>query len=197
MVAHQREVDAATTAALEREREANARMQSMDRAKNELISTISHELRTPLTSIVGYVELLEDGADLPDAHRADLLARVSRNADRLLALAKDVLRIAAVDEQEWVPDKQLIDLRDCVLAAQDAAVIPATRHDELKVIVEVPDETVPVHADPQEIERVVFNFVSNAIKFSPGPGTIRIWLATMGETATDLGGGHRPRHLPR
>ncbi len=183
MVAHQREVDAATKAALEREREANARMQSMDRAKNELISTISHELRTPLTSIVGYVELLEDGAELPDDHRADLLARVSRNADRLLALAKDVLRIAAVDEQEWVPDKQLIDLRDCVLAAQDAVVIPATRHDELKVIVEVPDETVPVHADPQEIERVVFNFVSNAIKFSPGPGTIRIWLATMGETA--------------
>jgi len=172
-----------TSAALEREREANVRMQSMDRAKNELISTISHELRTPLTSIVGYVELLEDGTDLPDEHRADLLGRVSRNADRLLALAKDVLRIAAVDERDWVPDKQLIDLRKCVLAAQDAAVIPAPRQDELKVIVEVPDEAVTVHADPQEIERVVFNFVSNAIKFSPGPGTVRVWLATLGGMA--------------
>ena len=70
MVAHQREVEAATSAALAREREANVRMQSMDRAKNELISTISHELRTPLTSIVGYVELLEDDMDLPaDASR--------------------------------------------------------------------------------------------------------------------------------
>ena len=183
MVAQQREVEAATTAALEREREANARMQSMDRAKNELISTISHELRTPLTSIVGYVELLEDGTDMQDDHRADLLARVSRNADRLLALAKDVLRIAAVDEREWVPHKQLIDLRTCALAAQDAAVIPATRQDELKVTVDVPDQAVTVHADQQEIERVVFNFVSNAIKFTPGPGTVRVWLATLGGTA--------------
>jgi len=183
MVAHQREVEVATSAALERELEANARMQSMDRAKNELISTISHELRTPLTSIVGYVELLEDGTDAADEHRADLLARVSRNADRLLALAKDVLRIAAVDERDWVPDKRLIDLRACVLAAQDAAVIPASRHEELQVTVEVPDQAVTVHADPQEIERVVFNFVSNAIKFTPGPDTIRVWLATSGGMA--------------
>ena len=100
ILAQQREVEAATSAALEREREANLRMQTMDRAKNELISTISHELRTPLTSIMGYVELLGEGTDLPDDHRADILARVSRNADRLLALAKDVLRIAAVDQRE-------------------------------------------------------------------------------------------------
>jgi signal transduction histidine kinase len=183
MVAQQREVEVATSVALEREREANVRMQSMDRAKNELISTISHELRTPLTSIVGYVELLEDGADLGDDRRVDLLARVSRNADRLLGLAEDVLRIAAVDEEEWVPDLRLIDLRECVLAAQDAAVVPASRHEDLKVVVEVPDQPVPVHADAAEIERVVFNFVSNAIKFSPGPGTVRVWLATLGATA--------------
>lgn len=183
MVAHQREVEAATSAALEREREANVRMQSMDRAKNELISTISHELRTPLTSIVGYVELLEDDASLGSERRADLLGRVSRNADRLLALAKDVLRIAAVDEREFMPDKQLIDLRDCVLAAQDAAVVPASRHDELKITVEVPNRPVPAFVDAQEIERVVFNFVSNAIKFTPGAGSVRVWLATLGATA--------------
>lgn len=183
MLAHQLEVEAATAAALQRERDANVQMQSMDRAKNELIGTISHELRTPLTSIVGYVELLEDDMDLPPERRADLLARVSRNAERLLVLAKDVLRIAAVDEAEWVPDKQLIDLRTCVLAARDAAVVPSTRRQELRVRVEVPPKAVTVHADPREIERVVFNFVSNAIKFSPGPGTIRVWLATLGPTA--------------
>lgn len=183
MVAHQIEVEAATSAALEREREANVRMQSMDRAKNELISTISHELRTPLTSIVGYIELLEDDIDLPSASRADLLGRVSRNAERLLALAKDVLRIAAVDEHEWEPTKEMIDLRRCVLSAQDAAVVPSSRRAELTVRVEVPDHDVLVHADPQEIERVVFNFVSNAIKFSPGPGTVRVWLTTIGSTA--------------
>lgn len=183
MLAHQLEVEAATAAALERERDANVQMQSMDRAKNELISTISHELRTPLTSIVGYVELLEDDIDLPPEHRADLLARVSRNAERLLFLAKDVLRIAAVDEAEWVPDKKMIDLRTCVRAARDAAVVPSARRQELQVWVEVPAKAVPVYADQQEIERVVFNFVSNAIKFSPGPGTIRVWLATLGSTA--------------
>ena len=183
MLAHQVEVEAVTAAALERERAANVQMQSMDRAKNELISTISHELRTPLTSIVGYVELLEDDLDLPAELRADLLARVSRNAERLLFLAKDVLRIAAVDEAEWVPDKKMIDLRTCVLAARDAAVVPSARQQELQVWVEVPTEAVPVFADQLEIERVVFNFVSNAIKFSPGPGTIRVWLATLGATA--------------
>lgn len=183
MLAHQVEVEAVTAAALERERAANVQMQLMDRAKNELISTISHELRTPLTSIVGYVELLEDDINLPAERRADLLARVSRNAERLLFLAKDVLRIAAVDEAEWVPDKKMIDLRTCVLAARDAAVVPSTRRHELEVRVEAPSHAVHVYADQQEIERVVFNFVSNAIKFSPGPGTIRVWLATLGSTA--------------
>ncbi|PUA79578.1 ATP-binding protein [Nocardioides currus] len=183
MVAQQREVEEATSAALAREREANVQMQAMDRAKNELISTISHELRTPLTSIVGYVELLEDGDDLPEARRADLLARVSRNADRLLTLARDVLRIAALDQDEWAPRRQLIDLRACVQAAQDTAAIPAARHGELTVGVEVPDHPVEVHADQQEIERVVVNFVSNAIKFTPGRGSICIRLATRGDTA--------------
>ncbi len=169
----------ATAAALEREREANSRMHSMDRAKNEMISTISHELRTPLSSIVGYVELLQDGMDLPEQRRADLLARVARNADRLLALARNVLLVAAVDERKWVPYKRLIDLREVVLAAQDAAVVPAGRHD-LHVSIKVPEEPMHVHADTQEIERVVINFVSNAIKFSPDPGTIHVRLATMG-----------------
>lgn len=182
MVAQERAVETATAAALEREREANGRMQSMDRAKNEMISTISHELRTPLSSIVGYVELLQDGIDLPEKHRADLLSRVSRNADRLLALAKNVLLVAAVDEREWVPDKRLMDLRDCVVAAQDAAVVPERRSD-LHVAIEVPEHPVHVHADPQEIERVVINFVSNAIKFSPGSGVICVRLTTVGETA--------------
>lgn len=49
--------------------------------------------------------------------------------------------------------------------------------------VEVPSRAVLVYADQQEIERVVFNFVSNAIKFTPGPGTIRVWLSTLGSTA--------------
>lgn len=193
MVAHQREVEAATSAALAREREANVRMQSMDRAKNELISTISHELRTPLTSIVGYVELLEDDADLPAAHRADLLGRVSRNADRLLSLAKDVLRIAAVDDRAWVLNMELIDLRECMVAAQEAAVVLAARQGELELIVDIPAEPVLVHADTHEVERVVFNFVSNAIKFTPVPGTVSIALVVTGPLArisvTDSGLG--------
>ncbi len=182
MVAQQRSVEAATAVALEREREANSRMHEMDRAKNEMISTISHELRTPLSSIVGYVELLQDGADLPQQRRDDLLARVARNADRLLALARNVLLVAAVDERKWVPFKQLIDLRDVVQAAQDTAVVPERRQD-LRITIEMPDEPMHVHADTQEIERVVINFVSNAIKFSPEQGTIHMRLATLGSSA--------------
>ncbi|HXH79350.1 ATP-binding protein [Nocardioides sp.] len=178
MVAQQREVEAATVAALHLERAANRRMHSMDQAKNEMISTISHELRTPLSSIVGYVEVLQDSIDLPGHDRADMLARVSRNADRLLSLAENVLLVSAIDERVWAPDKRLIDLRDCLQAAQDAAVVPEGRSD-LRVDIQVPQHPLHVHADQQEIERVILNFVSNAIKFSPGAGTVRVRLATV------------------
>ena len=185
MVAHQREVEAATSAALEREREANVRMQSMDRAKNELISTISHELRTPLTSIVGYVELLEDDADLaarPSGRPAGSGLRATPTG--LLALAKDVLRIAAVDEREFGSRQAAhrpARLRRWRRRTRPSSPLLATTSSRSPS--RCPTAPVPVHADAQEIERVVFNFVSNAIKFTPGPGTVRVWLATLGATA--------------
>ena len=179
LLAQQQEVEQATAGALQREQEANARMLAADRDKTELISTISHELRTPLTSIVGYVELLEEDRELADDLRADLLGRVSRNADRLLALAEDVLTIAAIDQRELVPDRRVIDLRGCAMAAQDAAVVPEGRRNEVTLVVDVPPDPVEAFADPQQIDRVVLNFVSNAIKFTVGVGTVTVRLEAL------------------
>ncbi|QIK76409.1 ATP-binding protein [Nocardioides piscis] len=163
----------ATSLGLERQRAL-----STHRAKDALINTLSHELRTPLTSIVGSVELLTGDMDMAADERSDLQSRVSRNAERLLSMADNMLTLAAMDQREWTPDRRLTDLRECVLAAREAVAVPAERVSDLRVHFDVPDEPVPVVADCRAIERVVFNLLSNAIKYTPGPGSVHVRLTT-------------------
>ena len=171
-------VSFATAVGLERHR-----AMRVDQAKDALISTMSHELRTPLTSIVGTVELLDGEADMSEAERADLQARVSRNAARLVQLADDMLSLTQMDQREWRPHLQFVDLRDCVLAVRDGVAIPRERRDELRVVVEVPDGPVKALVDPRAIERVLFNLVGNAVKYTLGPGTVRVDLHVERTTA--------------
>ena len=101
--------------ALETERQAVERLREVDQVKDAFVSSVSHELRTPITSIVGYLEMLEEGefGDL-NAAQADAVRRVSSNSRRLLSLIDDLLTLSRVQDDGLGLVDRAFDLREVV-----------------------------------------------------------------------------------
>ncbi len=119
------EAQAALVEALRAERTAVERLREVDRVKDSFVGSVSHELRTPITSIVGYLEMLEDGAfgEL-SAAQGDAVRRVSANSSRLLRLIDDLLTLSRVEDDGLVLAARALDLRALVRAGYDV-VSPA------------------------------------------------------------------------
>ncbi len=163
--------------ALRREREVVARLKDLDRAKDDFVSTVSHELRTPMSSIIGSAEMLEEGMLgelLPEQQR--MVNVISRNGDRLLALADDLLVLATFDHESWQDLDSEVDLREVVdESAHAIASMLATR--KLDVTFALPPDPVMVNGDATHLERAVTNLLSNAVKFTLDGGSIVVSLA--------------------
>ena len=142
--------------------------------KTEFVSTVSHELRTPLTSIKGYVDLVLDGeaGELGET-QLEYLGIVKENSDRLVKLINDLLDISRIESGRVHLKIEPVDLSDVV-----ADVVGTLRavldqgHVDLKI--DLPDDLPPVAADEHRVGQVITNLVSNAIKYSPGGGTVRV-----------------------
>ncbi|MGZ4447668.1 MAG: sensor histidine kinase [Nocardioides sp.] len=150
------------------------RLQEVDRHKDAFVSNVSHELRTPLTSIAGYLELVVDGAfgAVPDAlHQAVSVA--IRNTDRLRLLVEDLLTLSAYDARTVVPDLSELDLGDVVAECYKSAY-PSLTGRRLDVDVQVVSDLRRINADRSQVERVVTNLLTNAVKFTPDGGRILV-----------------------
>jgi PAS domain S-box-containing protein len=181
--------------ALRREREVVSRLKDLDRAKDDFVSTVSHELRTPMSSIIGSAEMLGEGMLgelLPEQER--MVNVISRNGDRLLALADDLLVLATFDHESWQDLDSEIDLRSVVdESAHAVAAMLATR--DLDITYAMPAVPVMVNGDATHLERAVTNLLSNAVKFTLDGGSIVVSLeiepmrrtAVLSVTDTGLG----------
>ena len=171
-VTEQRHSQMMLMAALEKERMAADRLRQLDSAKNEFVSTVSHELRTPVTSIVGYTEMLADGSMVePDPSQVPLLDTIARNGQRLIALCNDLLTLAGLDTlgTEW--DRAPVDLCELARHTEDS-LRPLLRGRDLAVAFDVPDRPLRVLGDAIQLERVMLNLISNAVKFTPDAGSV-------------------------
>jgi signal transduction histidine kinase/CheY-like chemotaxis protein len=149
--------------------------------KNEFVSTVSHELRTPLTSIKGYVDLILDGdAGEVDEIQREFLGIVKENADRLVALINDMLDISRIESGRVVLKIEPIHATDVVAGTVDSfrAVLEQTSR---VVKVRVPEGLPRVAADRDRVGQVLMNFVSNALKYSPGGGDVVISAKHVGD----------------
>lgn len=169
----QRAHDALRTA-LEREHAAVQRLREIDRVKQDLVSNVSHELRTPITSIAGYSELLSDGAlgDL-SAQQAEVVARIERNTTRLTLLVEDLLTLSRAESGQLGLERGHLDLREIAREAMELAEDFAVGR-ELHLHLDPDPTPVRVHADAREVERVLINLISNAVKFTPDGGTVEV-----------------------
>ncbi len=161
---------------LEHQRVAVARLQELERVKGDFVSTVSHELRTPITSIIGYTEVLEDGmaGELTSA-QLDIVDRVDRNGRRLLLLVEDLLTLSQIETSRLEIQPEAIDLREVLRSAHDA-LVPTLGRRGLEVTLTLPDTPAEHEGDPRQLERMVTNLLTNAVKFTPDGGSVAIGL---------------------
>jgi signal transduction histidine kinase len=146
-------------------------MREADLVMDEFVALISHELRTPLTSIIGYLELTLDDANLTEEQRG-YLDVVDHNAARLLRLVDDMLFVAQIEAGQLEVRPSELDLaaivRQAVAEAQPRAAAAAVS------LTCDADAAVPVQADKGRMFRILDNLVSNAIKFTPAGGDVKV-----------------------
>jgi signal transduction histidine kinase len=152
--------------------EQNDRLREADRLKDEFVASISHELRTPLTSIIGYADLARDEELPEDVHR--YLHVIARNSDRLLELVNDLLFVARLQAGELSLEPDDVDLADVVDEAVQAIQPRATAKGI--VLTCVLDAVPSLHVDRGRMVQVVDHLVSNALKFTPEGGSVRVSL---------------------
>ncbi|QCB95370.1 PAS domain S-box protein [Cellulomonas shaoxiangyii] len=144
--------------------------------KDQFLGLVSHELRTPLTSVLGYLELLLDGTEPLSDEQREYLQVVERNARRQLRLVSDLLLSAQVDAGTFAITPQPTDL-GAVARASLASAAPAAEQAGVTLVPAVQD--APLVADPVRLGQAVDNLVSNAVKFTPPGGSVRVEVAPL------------------
>ena len=168
------------------------------RAKSEFLSRMSHELRTPLTAILGFAELL--GFDGLTPRQGEYVDTIGRAGDHLLSLINDVLDIASIEAGRLVLTPESVDLNGVVEQVVElAAPMIQGRGITSRIAVE---SGVYVAADPQRLEQVVLNLVSNAVKYNREGGAIDIASSAAGAssvrlTVADTGAGLTAEEIVR
>ena len=172
-------------------------LEAANRAKEEFLATLSHELRTPLNAMLGWARLMRSGR-LDEAARTRALDTIERNAHIQEQLIADILDVSRIVTGKLRIELRPIDITPIVTTALDA-VRPAAvaKGVNLQPAVEFPGT---VMGDPDRLQQVVWNLLTNAIKFTPRGGTVAVSCVREGSnaivTVSDTGEGIAPELLP-
>lgn len=183
--------------ALEHERTA-ARLKTEMTAKDDFLAVVSHELRTPLTPILAWVSVLKEEGDWPDRRRkaAD---SIERNARLQIKLVDDLLDLNRVIRDNVSLDIRTHDVSDLLRSALDAAQNTAADKQIAMDFVDTAEQLV-VEGDSGRLQQIYSNVISNALKFTPRSGRVRVIVSRNGDSAvvriSDSGEGISPQFLP-
>jgi signal transduction histidine kinase/CheY-like chemotaxis protein len=172
--------------------------EAASRAKDDFLATVSHELRTPLTPILGFARMLRSGQlDASNAERA--LASIERNAELQSHLIEDILDFARIIAGKLRLDVQPLDPAVVVEAAIDV-VRPAATAKDVRLQVVLDPGAGPVSGDASRLQQVIWNLLTNAVKFTPKGGRVQVRLERVNShieiTISDSGEGISPDFLP-
>jgi two-component system sensor histidine kinase MprB len=159
-------------------------------AQRQLVADASHELRTPIASLRANIQTLEHAERLPAAERESLREDIVAELDELTDLVADVVELArGAKPGELVDDVRLDEIVEGVAARGRSRAANG-------VSIEVTTEPTVVRGEPERIQRAVSNLVDNALKWSPGGGTIEVELAGGEVVVRDHGPGFEQADLP-
>jgi PAS domain S-box-containing protein len=183
---------------LRREQGAREEAERANRLKDEFLATLSHELRTPLTAILGWSRMLQtNGFDEAAARRA--LETIERNARTQTQLIDDLLDVSRIITGKLRLDVRAVDL-PAVVTAGTETLRPAAEAKDIRLQILLDPHAGPISGDPDRLQQVVWNLVSNAIKFTPKGGRVQVRLERAGShveiTVSDTGQGIPQEFLP-
>ena len=182
----------------ESERRAREEAEQAARSRDEFVATVSHELRTPLNSVLGWARLLRLGK-LDQAGVARAVEAIERGAATQAQIVDDVLDVSRILHGELRLDVRPVDLVPVIEAAVEA-VRPAAAARQIRVALALSPQAGPVPGDQARLQQVIWNLVSNAVKFTPAGGGVEIRLdRAPGEVVIavrDTGMGIDPAFIP-
>ena len=195
-ITEQKRADEERNQLLERERQARSDAEHAMQMKDEFLATLSHELRTPLNSIVGWVGVLKQDQSRETLRKAiDVIDRNSRRQAQMIDDLLDVSRIVSGKLPLAVHAVNLVSVIDEVVVSARAAADAKGVH-----LTTAYDSNPDVNGDRPRLQQVVWNLVSNAIKFTSRDGIVKVALHIVDEYAeievTDDGQGIAPELLP-
>ena len=168
-----------------------------NRAKDEFLATLAHELRSPMTAIRGWIQLLRAG-DLPPAEAADALAMIESSSKVQARIVEDLMDMSRILAGKIMIEPVRIELGP-VITNVLAAFHPDAAAQGIVLTADLPQQPVILHADEVRIQQIGSNLVSNAIKFTPSGGSVRVLLTVENEAAVirvrDTGQGIPPELL--
>jgi PAS domain S-box-containing protein len=172
-VTEQRLAEAERELLIARLRDANEKLQSLDKVKTNFITMVSHELRTPLTTIKAFVELILMKEGMEDYQRLKLMRTVNMEADRLARLITDLLDLARIESgaMKWQREEFWLEhaVHDVV-----TGMTPLFEKKKLRITMSFDPDLPSISGDRDRLVQVITNILSNAVKFTAEGGTIRI-----------------------
>jgi PAS domain S-box-containing protein len=179
-------------------REARAQAEAAGRAKDEFLATLSHELRTPLNAILGWAHMLRD-PQLPPERRQSAVDTILRNAQSQEQLISDILDVQRIMAGKIRLNMRSVDLGNVVRAAAET-VQPSADAKQVRLQLLLDLDVPPIAGDPDRLQQVVWNLLTNAIKFAPAGGHVHVRLLKSGDhcelIVEDNGPGINPDFIP-
>jgi signal transduction histidine kinase len=180
----------------------NEEVMAADRLKSDFLATMSHELRTPLNGIIGFAELMHDGRVGPvsDRHK-EYLGDILSSSTHLRRLIDDTLDLAKIEAGKMDLRPEPVDPRVLLAEVVDGVSSLASRK-AIDLRAEIDPGIGELVLDPGKLRQVLFNYLSNALKFTPDGGRVTVRAAPEGEdrvriTVDDTGPGISPEDLTR
>jgi signal transduction histidine kinase len=180
----------------------NRRIREASRLKSEFLANMSHELRTPLNAIIGFTELLHDGQVPPDSptHK-EFLSDILSSGRHLLQLINDVLDLSKVEAGKLEFRPELVEVPK--LVGEVIAILRTTAAQKrIRLETELDPTVSTLTLDPARLKQVAYNYLSNALKFTPDGGSVTLRIKPDGAErfrleVQDTGIGIAPEDLGR
>jgi PAS domain S-box-containing protein len=183
---------------LAREQEARAQAEAANRMKDEFLATLSHELRSPLNAMLGWTRLLNT-RKFDEATTARAMETIERSARSQAQLVEDLLDVSRIIQGKLRLNVCPVELASVIQSASDT-VRPAAEAKEIQLQTILDPAAGPIAGDSDRLQQVVWNLLSNSIKFTPKGGRVHVRLERVNShveiTITDTGQGINPDFVP-
>jgi protein-histidine pros-kinase len=180
-------------------RRIEASLVEASKAKSEFLARMSHELRTPLNAIIGFSELIRDAMIAPiDARYREYGGDIHNAGKHLLNIVNDILDIAKIEDGRLELREEVISIAESIEACRRVVAVMAEAA-SVTLIADAAQSLPRIRCDQIRFRQVLLNLMSNAVKFTPAGGEVRVSAATGPEgviiTVTDTGIGMKPEEI--